>query len=193
MTKYVYPIAVSSLFGAIIAEIVGWRMPALAAPLFASTFALWLIAYLVPPHLFPFRNDQLAPVVLTALMRRAGVAIICIVAAAFVALLATGLWLDLPFLEELYAITLIGVIIFHGFGGPFAYHVVYLQETKQYNSNQLAAVLIAFTLMLFILTLFFFSLDFGAARDNVTQLRDLLIFTAVLVGYGWTIYKVAHH
>jgi hypothetical protein len=193
MTKYIYPITVSALFGAIVAELVAWRMPPLAAPLFASTFVLWLAAYLVPPRLFRYSNEQLAPVVLTALMRRAGLAVACIVAAAFVVLIATGLWLDLPLLEELYTLTLIGTIVFHGFGGPFAYHVVYLQETKQYNSNQLAAVLIAFTLMLFVLTLFFFNLDFGTPRDNVTQLRDLLIFTAVLLGYSWTIYKVAHH
>jgi hypothetical protein len=193
MIKYIYPVAVSALFGVIVAEIVAWRMPSLAAPLFAATFALWLAAYLVPPRLFRYSNDEIAPLVLSALMRRAGLAVVCVVASALVALLATGLWLDLPFLEEMYALTLIGIVIFHGFGGPFAYHVVYLQETKQYNSNQLAAVLIAFTLMLFILTLFFFSLDFGTARDNATQLRDLLIFTTVLLGYSWTIYKVAHH
>ncbi|MBI5877578.1 MAG: hypothetical protein HZB53_08015 [Chloroflexi bacterium] len=193
MTKLIYPVTVSVLFGAIIAELVAWRMPPLAAPLFASTFVLWLGSYLVPPRLFGYANDQLAPVVLTALMRRAGVAIACLAAVAFIALVATGLWLDLPFLEELYAVTLIGIVVFHGFGGPFAYHVVYLQETKQYNSNQLAAVLIAFTLMLFVLTLFFFNLDFGTARDGHTQLRDLLLFTTVFVGYGWTIYKVAHH
>lgn len=193
MSKYIYPISVSVLFGFIVAGMVAWRMPPLAAPLFATTLVLWLAAYLVPPRLFRYTNDQIAPIVLSALMRRAGFATLCVVAAAFIALLATGLWLDLPFLEEMYALTLIGIIVFHGFGGPFAYHVVYLQETKQYNSNQLAAVLIAFTLMLFTLTLFFFSLDFGTPRDNATQLRDLLIFTTVLLGYGWTSYKVAHH
>jgi len=193
VTKLIYPFAVSALFGAIIAELAAVRMPPLAAPLFASTFALWLASYLVPPRLFGYSNEQLAPLVLSALMRRAGVALACMDAASLVALAATGLWLDLPFLEEIYAVTLIGIVVFHGFGGPFAYHVVYLQETKQYNSNQLAAALIAFTLMLFALTLFFFNLDFGTARDGHVQARDLLLFSTVLLGYSWTIYKVAHH
>src|SRR5205823_9682763 len=105
----------------------------------------------------------------------------------------TGLWLDLPLLEELYGLTFGGVILFHGFAGPFAHHVVYLQQTNQYNSNQLAAVLIAFTLLLFILVLFFLNLDFGIARDAHVQRRDLLFLSSVLVGYGWSVYKVAHH
>ncbi|MBI3732918.1 MAG: hypothetical protein HY259_05610 [Chloroflexi bacterium] len=193
MTRYLYPTATSLLFALIYRESTMAHAPTVAAPVMVFTFAVWLISYLLPPVLFRVTNEQAAPVVLSQLMRRAAVAVVCVVACALAALYLTGLWDDLPLLEELYAFTLIGVVLFHGFGGPFAYHIVYLQQTQQYNSNQLAAVLIAFTLMGFILALFFLNLDFGTARDAHIQRRDLLLLTTVLLGYGWTLYKVAHH
>lgn len=193
MTKLLYPVTVSSLFGLLFAEAVWTRSPSFAVATFAIVSVLWLLSYLMPPRLFHYSNDQLAPSVLTQLMKRAGVAIACIVGASVAALLFTGLWTDLTTFEEVYAFTFIGITLFHGFGGPFAYHIVYLQETKQYNSNQLAAVLIAFTLMLFIVTLVIFVLDFGLPRDAHIHRRDLLMFTLVLLGYGWVVYKVAHH
>lgn len=193
MTRYIYPALVSLLFAFIYGEAVASRDYSLATLVFIVTFALWLVSYLLPPLLFRYSNEQIAPVVLSQLMKHAAGAALCVILAGLATLYITGLWLDLPMIEEVYAFTLIGIVLFHGFGGPFAHHVVYLQQTNQYNSNQLAAVLIAFTLMLFILTLFFLKLDFGVARDAHVQRRDLLLLTTVLIGYGWVIYKVAHH
>ena len=191
--RVVYPLVVSLLFALLFAEATAYRTPAPASLVFVVALALWLTSYLLPPPLFRYTNQDAAPIVLSQLMKRAALALTCVIAAALLALYLTGLWLDLPFIEEVYALTLIGIVVFHGFGGPFAHHVVYLQQTHQYNSNQLAAVLIAFTLMLFVLTLFFLNLDFGTQRDGYVQGRDLLLLTTVLIGYGSTIYKVAHH
>lgn len=193
MTKFVYPVTVSTLFALIGSHSVGSRLPELGPLVFVVTFVLWLISYLLPPRLFAYSNELTAPTVLSQLMKRAALSIALVVAAALFALGATGLWASLPVVQEQYSFTLIGIILFHGFGGPFAYHVVYLQQTKQYNSNQLAAVLIAVSLMLFVLILFFLNLDFGTPRDAAVQIRDLLLLSTVLVGYGWTVYKVAHH
>ena len=34
----------------------------------------------------------------------------------------------------------VAIVIFHGLAGMYANHIVYLQVTRQYNSNQLLAV-----------------------------------------------------
>ncbi len=193
MTRLIYPVVVSLLFALIYGDAAAYRAPTMATLVFVVVFVLWLVSYLLPPLVFRYSNEQLAPIVLSQLMKRASVAVVFVLTASVLALYVTGLWLDLPFIEEVYAFTLIGIILFHGFGGPFAHHVVYLQQTSQYNSNQLAAVLIAFTLILFILTLFFLNLDFGTPRDAHVQSRDLRLLTTVFLGYSWTIYKVAHH
>jgi uncharacterized membrane protein len=89
--------------------------------------------------------------------------------------------------------TLITVFIFYGFAGAIASHVVYLQQTKQYNSNQLVAVLALVTLLLFVLILYFVALDWAMARDAYVHLRDLTLITLILVGYGRAVYLMAHH
>jgi hypothetical protein len=193
MTQYIYPVTVSALFALIYGEAVIVRLPNVLPFVLAVTFLLWLLSYIAPQELFRYDNSQAAPVVLSQLMKRAALSVMLVLAAGIFVLAITGLWLDLPLIEELYAATLAGVIIFHGFGGPFAHHIVYLQQTHQYNSNQLAAVLIAFTLILFVLVLFFLNLDFAIVRDAHVQRRDLLMLSTLLVGYGWTVVKVAHH
>jgi hypothetical protein len=193
MGKIIYTLVISVLFGLIYGEATAVRAPSAATSVLALTISLWLAAYLLPPLLFRYRNEQSAPDVLSQLMKRASVAAACVTLAGVLELAVTGLWLDLPFIEELFAFTLIGIVLFQGFGGPFAYQVVYLQQTGQYDSNQLAAVLIGFTLMLFVLALFFLNLDFGVARDAHVQRRDLLLLTTALIGYCRTVYMVAHH
>jgi len=193
MSSLLYSLVISILFGLIYGEATAIRSPSAATLVLVLTIALWLVSYLLPPLLFRYRNEQPAPLVLSRLMSRAGIAAACLILASLFALAATGLWLDLPYIEELFGFTLIGIVLFHGFGGPFAHHVVYLQQTGQYQSSQLAAVLIGFTLMLFVLALFFLNLDFGIARDAHVQRRDLLLLTTSLIGYGRTLYLVAHH
>ena len=193
MSKLAYALVITFLFALVYGEATAYRTTAIAAAVFVAVFVLWLVSFWLPPLLFRYSNEMAAPAVLSQLMKRAAVAVACVVAASVLALLLTGLWLDLPFGEEIYGFTLIGMVIFHGFGGPFAQHVVYLQQTKQYHSTQLAAVLIAFTLILLALALFFLNLDFTIPRDAHVQFRDLVLLTTVLIGYGSTIYKVAHH
>ena len=193
MLRLLYAIVISLLFGLVYGEATAIRSPSAATLVLVLTVAFWLVSFLLPPLLFRYRNEQAAPIVLSRLMNRAGIAGVCVILPSVFALAATGLWLDLPFIEELFAFSLIGIVLFHVFGGPFAYHAVYLQQTGQYNSNQLAAVLIGFTLMLFVLALFFLNLDFGIARDAHVQRRDLLLLTTSLIGYVRTIYLVAHH
>ena len=193
MSKLAYALVIAFLFALVYGEATAYRTTAIATAVFVAVFVLWLASFWLPPLLFRYSNEMAAPAVLSQLMKRATLAVACVVAASVLALLLTGLWLDLPFGEEIYGFTLIGMAIFHGFGGPFAQHVVYLQQTNQYHSTQLAAVLIAFTLILLALALFFLNLDFATPRDAHVQFRDLVLLTTVLIGYGSTIYKVAHH
>ncbi len=193
MSQLLYPTVISLLFGLVYGEAVASRVHSVASTVLAVTVVLWLVSYWLPPLLFRYSNEQAAPVVLSQLMRRTATSALCVILASLATLYVTGLWLDLPMVEEMFSFALVGIVLFHGFGGPFAHHVVYLQQTNQYNSNQLAAVLIAFSLMLFILVLFFLNLDFGTAHDAHVQRRDLLLLTTVLIGYGWAVYQVAHH
>jgi hypothetical protein len=193
MSKLLYALTVSLLFGLIYGEATAVRTPSAATLVLVVTTALWLVSFWLPPLAFRYRNEHPAPLVMSRLMSRAVIAVMCVILVSVFALAATGLWLDLPYIEELFAFTFIGIVLFHAFGGPFAHHVVYLQQTGQYDSDQLAAVLIGFTLMLFVLALFFLNLDFGIARDAHVQRRDLLLLTTSLIGYGRTIYLVAHH
>jgi hypothetical protein len=71
--------------------------------------------------------------------------------------------------------------------------VIYLQATRQYNSNQLAAILLLVTLLLLVLVLYFIAFDWAIPRDAYVHLRDLTMITLVLLAYGRAIYLMAHH
>ncbi|MCL4490026.1 MAG: hypothetical protein M1570_18135 [Chloroflexi bacterium] len=155
----------------------------------ASVFA---VAFLVPPRFYRYENSDAAPIVLSRLMSRAGIS------AALVLALNFAVWLILSpgqaaVVEELYVYTLTAIVLFHGFGGVVASHVVYLQATRQYNSNQLAAVLLLVTLLLFVLVLYFVAFDWAIVRDLYVHVRDLTLVTLVLLGYGRAVYLMAHH
>jgi hypothetical protein len=155
-------------------------------------FAAFVISFLVPPHLFRYTNSDAAPIVMSKVVARS------IQASAVVLVLNIVVWVivglaNIALLEELYVYTLIAIVLFHGFGGAIASHVMYLQATKQYNSNQLAAVLLLTTLILLILVLYFVAFDWGIPRDRYIHVRDLTALTLVLLGYGRAIYLMAHH
>ena len=156
-----------------------------------SACIAFLVSFLVPPRLFRYTNEDVAPRVQTQVIARAAVG------SAIALALNIFVWLVLgrsvPLLEEMYMYTMIAVFIFYGFAGAIASHVVYLQQTKQYNSNQLVAVLALVTLLLFVLILYFVALDWAMARDAYVHLRDLTLITLVLVGYGRGVYLMAHH
>lgn len=158
----------------------------------AIAFVGLVASFVLPPPLFRYSNADLAPRVMSRVVARA-------VAASLVVLAVdVGVWLtiarpEISLVEELYVYTLLTVFVFHGFGGAVASHVVYLQETKQYNSNQLVAVLVLVTLILLVLLLYFLAFDFAIAREPVIHARDLIAVTLVLLGYGRAIYLMAHH
>lgn len=188
-----YSLLASLGFGALYAETAFARSASLTtATLFgALAFVAFLVSFLVPPRIFRYTNDDFAPRVMSQVISRAAVAAIVVLATNL------GVWLTLGgsihLLEELYIYSLVALFLFHGFGGAIASHVVYLQQTKQYNSNQLVAVLVLVTLILLILTLYFVAFDWAILRDDYVHLRDLTLVTLVFLSYGRALYLMAHH
>jgi hypothetical protein len=188
-----YALVASLGFGLLYAETAFARVPSLdgSAGYGAAACAAFLLAFLVPPRLFRYTNDDRAPRVMSQLIARA------VVAALIVLALNVGVWFMLAdgirLLEELYVYALIALFLFHGFAGAVAAHVVYLQQTKQYNSNQLVAVLGLVTLILLVLTLYFIAFDWAIPRDAYIHLRDLTLVTLALLAYGRAVYLMAHH
>jgi hypothetical protein len=189
-----YALVSSFGFGALYAQTalahVGSAPMALAVAVFA--FVAIVISFLVPPWFFRYTHADVAPVVLSQLMSR-GVA-----AAAIVLVMNLVIWFfvgqtSVALVEELYVYSLVAIFLFHGFGGVIASHVVYLQVTKQYNSNQLAVVLLLITLLLLVLILYFVAFDWAIGRDAYIHLRDLTLITLVLLAYGRAVYLMAHH
>lgn len=188
-----YVLLASLGFGALYAETAFARMAVLtiAAILGALAFVAFLVSFLIPPRIFTYTNDDVAPRVMSQVISRVAVAAIVLLATNGIVWLALGGGVRL--LEELYVYLLVALFLFHGFGGAIASHVVYLQQTKQYNSNQLAAVLLLITLVLLILLLYFIAFDWAIPRDDYVHLRDLTLVTLVLLSYGRAVYLMAHH
>ena len=189
-----YALVASLGFGALYAQTAFAHTHSSAAAFAIGALALiaFAVAFLVPPRFFRYTNADLAPAVLSQLMAR-GVAAAGITLATNVAV-----WLivgreSVPLVEELYVYSLVAILLFHGFGGVMAAHVVYLQTTRQYNSNQLAAILLLVTLLLLVLVLYFVAFDWAIPRDAYVHLRDLTMITLVLLAFGRAIYLMAHH
>ncbi len=168
------------------------QSPALALAVGALVLVAFLISFLAPPRLFRYTHADIAPVVMSQLMARGVIAAAVTLATNIVVWLIVGRN-NVALVEELYVYSLVAIFLFHGFGGVIASHVVYLQATKQYNSNQLAAVLLLVTLLLLVLVLYFVAFDWAIARDAYVHLRDLTLITLVLLAYGRAIYLMAHH
>lgn len=189
-----YTLIASLGFGALYAQTALAQTPSPTTALAVGALALiaFAISFLVPPRFFRYTNADAAPVVLSQLMARGAVA------AAIVLATNLAVWLiagrdSVALVEELYIYSLVAIFLFHGLGGVVASHVIYLQATKQYNSNQLAAVLLLITLLLLALVLYFVAFDWAIARDASIHLRDLTLITLVLLAYGRAIYVMAHH
>ncbi len=155
------------------------------------TFIAFLISFLAPRRFAHYTLEDSAPLVQTRVLDRAmmGTAII-LGLNAIVWIILGG---SVPLLEELYGYTLMAVFLFHGFAGAMAAHIVYLQQTRQYNSNQLVAVIIFVTIVLLIIVLYLFALDWTALRDAYIHIRDLTWVSLILLGYGRAVYLMAHH
>jgi hypothetical protein len=189
-----YALVASLGFGALYAQTTFSHTgsPATALAIGALTLIAFAIAFVVPPRFFRYTNMDVAPAVLSQLMTRG------IVAAGITLATNAAVWLSVgpesvALVEELYVYSLVAIILFHGFGGVIASHVVYLQATRQYNSNQLAAILLLVTVLLLVLVLYFVAFDWAIPRDAYVHLRDLTMITLVLLAYGRAIYLMAHH
>jgi hypothetical protein len=189
-----YAVVVSLGFGCLYAGTVFAHTGSTEAAFIAGalTGIAFAVSFLMPPVLFRYSNADAAPRVMSQVLGNGMMASLVVLAAN------AAIWIvvarpDIGLLEELYVYSLIGILLFHGLGGAIASHVVYLQQTRQYNSNQLVAVLVLVTLILLVLILYFLAFDFAIPRDAYIHLRDLAIITLVLIAYGRAIYRMAHH
>lgn len=165
--------------------------PAAAAG--ASTVALYLASFLVPPRLFGYSNTDVAPLVLLQLGRRWVTATVLTLVATLVAALLAPWNRPAQLGMELYVITLTAVIVFHALAGMYANHVIYLQVTRQYNSNQLLALTVLLVVLLIAIVLYGLAFDFAANREPYFYARDMLLVTLAVVGFGWHGFRIAHH
>jgi len=152
-----------------------------------------LLAFVVPPRLFRYSNDMPAPRVLTRLTNRGVVSLGIVLLLSLVTLALCWSKVSIQLVQELYAYTVIAGFIFFALGEVYANHVVYLQETEQYNSDQLLIVTVALTALMIVLALYFLAFDTLMPRDAHVYIRDLLLLTVVGYGYGWHLYKIGHH
>lgn len=190
----IYALIASLGFGALYAQtaLAHTQSPALALAVGALVVIAFASSFLVPARFFRYTDADVAPVVLSQLMARG------MTAAAITLATNTAVWLivsrdSVALVEELYVYSLVAIFLFHGFGGVVALHVVYLQATKQYNSNQLAAILLLVSILLLVLVLYFVAFDWALLRDASVHLRDLTLITLALLAYGRAIYRMAHH
>jgi hypothetical protein len=154
-------------------------------------FIAFLISFYASRRIAHYTLNDVAPVVQTQVLCGATTgALIILGLNAIVWVVLAG---DVPLLEELYAYTLVAIFLFHGFAGAIASHIVYLQQTRQYNSNQLVAVIILVTLVLLVLVLYWFALDWAIPREAYIHVRDLTLVSLILLSYGRAVYLMAHH
>ncbi len=186
------PLMVSLGFGALYGYTASFHGgPGVAVGL--ATTAIFAVAFLLPVRLFRYDVTAVAPVVLSQLGKRWLVASGLSVAAALLVAVATPWNRPLQLAEELYMYTVVAVLVFHGLAGLYADHIVYLQVTKQYNSNQLLAITMMLVVLFVLLTLYFLSFDFAASREPYVYVRDLALVTVTYTGFGWHAFRIAHH
>ena len=164
---------------------------ALAGTIGALALFSFLLSFILPARIFRYTNGDVAPYVQTQVISRAAVGVALILSLNGVTWFA--LTRDVPLFEELYGFSLIAIFLFHGFAGAIANHVVYLQQTKQYNSNQLVAVIALVTLILLVLVLYLVTLDWAITRAASIHVRDLTLIALIFLAYGRAVYLMAHH
>jgi hypothetical protein len=186
------PVLVSLGFGALYGYTVSFHGgPGIAVGL--ATAVVFAIAFLVPARLFRYDITNAAPVVLSQLGRRWLLASGLSLAAGLLVAMATPWNRPLQLAEELYMYSVVAILVFHGLAGLYADHIVYLQVTKQYNSNQLLAITMMLVVLFILLTLYFLGFDFTASREPYVYVRDLALVTLAFTGFGWHAFRIAHH
>jgi hypothetical protein len=186
------PVLVSIGFGALYGYTASFHGgPGMAVGL--ATTAIFAVSFLVPGRLFRYVTTDAAPLVLSQLGRRWLLAAALSLAAALLLAAATPWGRPLQLAEELYMYTVVAILVFHGLAGLYADHIVYLQVTKQYNSNQLLAITMLLVVVFVMLILYFLSFDFAASREPYVYVRDLALVTLAFTGFGWHAFRIAHH
>lgn len=188
----IYALVSGALFGALFGLSAQSVSPTGTTVGLASAVLMFASIY-GPRFLFRYSSQQDAPTVLSQLIARATVGGGLVLASGALALLISGGWNDARTLGEMYAFTLIGLLLFQGVGEVVTQHVLYLQRTNQYNSNQLFAMLVGMAVILFVLILYFLAFDLAQPPDMHRYGRDLLATTFVLLGYGRAVFLMAHH
>lgn len=165
-----------------------------AEPLVAGiAFVLTFLAIFVPRRFFHYDLQDLAPTVLQKLMQRAAIGSAPVIILPILALALLNAWRNPVLLGEMFFYTIIGIFLIQGIGEVVTNHVIYLQRTNQYNSNQLFAMLSGIALLIFVLILYFLAFDLAQPPNLRNYLRDMFAITLVLVGYGRAVFLMAHH
>lgn len=188
-----YISAAAVLFGFLYGETARASIPGSALVAFLLSFTGVFLSLYAPRRLYTITMDMHAATVLSLLIRRAAAGSVVVIATSITVWLLIGRLDEPQVIGELYAYAAIGVFLFHGFGETLANHAIYLQRTRQYNSNQLVAVLLTTTLLIFALVLYFLAFDLARPPELHAYLRDLTVITLVLFGYGHATYLIAHH
>jgi hypothetical protein len=181
------------LFAALYAETARVYSPSSTILVAIAAFAGTLLSLVLPPRVWAYSNNDHAAVALSRLMQRGGLGSALVLASTIASAALTGQLVTPGLFGELYLYTALGVFIFQAFGAVLTPHVMYLQQTHQYNSNQLVAILIAVTLLLITLVLYFLAFDLARPPELHAYLRDLIAVTLTLLGYGRSVYLMGHH
>lgn len=188
-----YPVIVALLFSGLFVTSAQPLYPHNLLLLGALVTFLCFASLYFPRHLIKYTFEDPAPNVLTKLMRRALFGSILLILAGVGALFLVNAWTNPVFLGEVYFYLLIGVLLLQVVGEVMTHHVIYLQRTHQYNSNQLFAMLAGIALLIFVLVLYFLAFDLAQPPNLHNYVRDLLAVTLVLGVYSRAVYLMAHH
>lgn len=182
-------------FGVLYFEMAGAFLPDAAPFIGGLAFVVYLISFYLPPLLFRFTLQQDAPHVLRQLSRRwaIGAALVLLLNVLVALFLLTGRRNPVPAAMEIYMATLLGLVIFHALGGLMGEQANYLQRTAQYNSNQLFIVVVVLAVTFLVLTMYLLAFDLGKERAPRIYVRDIIWFSQSLLGFGFLIYRLAHH
>lgn len=189
----IYYIAAAVLFAALFGESSYAHAPEATWLVTLVGFIGAFLSMLIPGKFFKYDLETEASAVLTRLMKQSSVGALLVIATALLAWILIQRPDDPSVFGELYVFTAIGVFLFQGFGVAVTRHAMYLQRTRQYNSNQLVAVLLAVTLLLFTLVLYFLAFDLARPPQFHAYFRDIVAISLVLLGYGRSVYLIAHH
>lgn len=189
----VYPLTSGILFALLVGQAARAVNPGSALLAALVSGVAMFASLIIPPLLFKYSLTDIAPVVLSRLTLRTAFGAGILLVGMTGSLILSASFGDPEFLGEMYLYTLVGVLLFQAVGELITHHVLYLQHTHQYNSNQLFAMLVGIALLLFILVLYFLAFDLAQPPTLHHYLRDMLAITTVVFGYGRAVYLMAHH